>query len=92
MPLPVSLTRRRHTRSPVRNAAAITRVLRVTVGIDRQVDEHRSISGSPQSVIPLHCRFPAGCAFFQHGTVYIHTGQCLHRVNDAHLNIAEPPL
>ena len=38
MPLPVSLTRRQ-TRSPlVRNAVGDHAVLRVTVGIDRQVD------------------------------------------------------
>ena len=62
----------------------------MTVGIDRQVDEHlqQHFRIAPERNALSAVAFQPVVLFFQHGSAYIHrAGQQLRRVNDAHLNI-----
>ena len=79
-----------HPLTLVRNAVGNHAVLRVAIGIDRQVDEHlqQHFRIAPERNTVSAVAFQPIVLFFQHGTAYIcRTGQQLRRVNDAHLNI-----
>ena len=79
-----------HPLALVRNAVGDHAVLRVTVGIDRQVDEHlqQHFRIAPERNALSTVAFQPVVLLFQHRTAHIRrAGQQLRRVNDAHLNI-----